>query len=319
MAPNAASPPDPPYLRIVARLRDRITSGQLRPGDRVPSTRQIMAEHGVAMATASKVLAALRQEGLVSTSAGSGTVVSASAPPDAPARTVRHRRARETEQELSTERIVARAVDIADREGLAALSLRRISAELDVATMSLYRYVDSKDDLVLLMAEAAFGETALPDPPPADWRSRLKLISQLQWSIHRRHPWLVHVMSLTRPQPSPHALAHTEWALRALDGVGLDPMTILYVHITTFSYVRGFAVNFELEAEALQNTGITDEQWLKSQDDTLAGMLASGSFPMLERTTSQDNFHFSVDQIFEFGLDLVLDGVATRIATRRAG
>jgi AcrR family transcriptional regulator len=252
----------------------------------------------------------------VQTSAGTGTVVAAAPQLDAPPRTVRHRRPREFDQELSTERIVTRATEIADREGLAALSLRRIAAELDVATMSLYRYVGGKDDLVLLMADAAFGETELPDPAPTHWRTRLELISQLQWSIHRRHPWLVHVMPLTRPQPSPHALAHTEWALRALDGVGLDPMTILYVHLTTFSYVRGFAVNFELEAEALQNTGITDEQWLKSQDATLAGMLASGSFPMLARTTTQLDFHFDIDQIFEFGLSLVLDGVAARIDRR---
>lgn len=312
-------PPEAPYLRLVAVLREQITSGVLRPGDRVPSTRQLMQRFGIAMATASKVLATLRQEGLVRAEPGVGTLV-APEPHRSASRPSQPRRSRETEPALSTGRIVGCAIDIADREGLAGLSLRRVASDLGVATMTLYGYVQSKDELMLQMAEAAFAESPLPERPPPGWRARLELACRLQWTIYRRHPWLVQVMPLTRPRPQPHAMAHTEWALRALDGLHLDPVTILYIHITATSYIRGCAINFELEAEARHDTGITDEQWLRSQDGTLAGMLSTGSFPALARATAQLGDEFSLDRIFEFGLGRVLDGIGVLIeqyATRR--
>ena len=315
MAKSAAQPDPPPYARIVAEIRRRIASGELSAGDRVPSTRHIVQEWGVAMATATKVLTTLRQEELVRTVAGVGTVVASPEPAPAP-RPARRRPARDPEHELTVERIVRAAVEIADTEGLGALSLRRVASDLDVATMTLYRHVAGKDELVLLMAEAAFGDAALPDPPPRGWRARLELIARVQWAIHRRHPWLVQVMSLTRPKPAPNAMAHTEWALRAMDGLGLDPVTMLYVHITTFSYVRGLAVNFELEAEAQQNTGVTDEEWLQSQGSALSRILASGSFPLMAQLTTQLDFDLDLDTMFEFGLQRVLDGIGVLIAMR---
>lgn len=301
-----------PYLQIVTVLRERIASGALRPGDRVPSTRQLTQEFGVAMATASKALATLRQEGLVQSVSGVGTLVT----PEPPRQPTRPRRLRESDEELSTERVVACAMDIADREGMAALSLRRVASELDVATMTLYGYVGGKDELVLLMSEAAFAESPPPEQRPPDWRARLWLICRLQWSIYRRHPWLVQIMPLTRPRPAPHAMAHTEWVLNALDGLHLDPVTMLYIHITTTSYIRGFAINFELEAEARQDTGITDEEWLRSQGRAVAGMFATGSFPMLARSTAELGADFDLDRMFEFGLGRVLDGIGVLIEER---
>lgn len=313
----APSTQEPPYRHIVAEIRDRIISGELAPGDRVPSTRQIMQKYGVAMATATKALTALRHEHLVRAQRGSGTVVAASRPEDNRPRGLRSRRPRDADQEITTQHVVSTAIDIADREGLDALTLRRVAADLDVATMTLYRYVDSKSDLILLMSEKVFAEVPLPEEPAEDWRSRLEYACRLQWTLHRRHPWLVRTISLTRPRPAPNAMAHTEWTLRMLAGLDLDAVTMLYIHITTFSYVRGFAINFELEAEAEENTGITGDQWLASQDTTLSGILASGSFPMLHRTTAQLGGDFDLDRIFEFGLTRVLDGIQMLITKKR--
>src|SRR4051812_45530187 len=140
---------DPPYLRIVAELRDRITAGELRAGERVPSTRQITQDWGVAMATATKVLAALQQDGLVRAVPGVGTVVSGAQ--NAP----RPRRLREPSDGLTQDRIVRTAIQIADAEGSAALSMRRVAAELGVATMSIYRHVRGKDELLIAMIDMA--------------------------------------------------------------------------------------------------------------------------------------------------------------------
>jgi DNA-binding transcriptional regulator YhcF (GntR family) len=296
---------DPLYLRIVAEIRRRIDNGDLRPGDRVPSTRQIIQEWGVAMATATKVLTTLRQDGVVRTVPGVGTIVGN---PELE----RPVRRREPVQELTRERIVRTAIEIADTERLAALSMRRIATELGVATMSLYRYVPGKDELILRMADAAFAEAVFPAPPPPGWRAQLAVAARLQWATYRRHPWLAQVVSVTRLQAVPNLLAHAEWVLRAVDGLGLDAAPMLHVHITLFSHVRGTAVNLEAEAEAEQYTGMTGEQWMEVQSPAFVAIMASGDTPTFARVTTQPGLDFDADleTLFEFGLQRLLDGFA---------
>ena len=182
----------PPYARIAAELRDQIERGQLRPGQRVPSTREITARWGVAMATASKALAALRQDGLVHPVPGVGTVVSdpAAVPGrptvTAPARTGPAARGPGAAPGgLAPDRIVAAAIQVADTEGLAALSMRRVATELGAAPMSLYRHVADKDDLVLQMMNSVFAASVLPDPP-GGWRARLEVAGRTFWADGRR-------------------------------------------------------------------------------------------------------------------------------------
>lgn len=310
---RAETQPDPPYLQIVTEIRRRIAAGELRTGDRVPSTRQIAREWGVAIATATKALTTLSQEGLVQAMPRVGTVVAAPQPRPASSLRGPRRQAQATDQELTQERILHTAIGIADTEGLPALSMRRVAAELGVATMSLYRHLQSKDELVLLMADAVFGEAKFPEPPPPGWRAQLELLARKQWGICRRHPWIARVISLTRPTPAPNGIAHTEWAMRAVDGLGLDPTTMLYVAITIAGYVQATAVNLESEVEAEQDTGITSEEWRQSQAMTLATVLASGRFPMLSGIASQPDLSLDLDRLFEFGLELLLDGLAVRI------
>src|ERR1700749_209059 len=116
----------PPYARGAAELRGRITRGELAPGQRVPSTREITARWGVAMATATKVLAALRQDGLGQPVPGDGTLVRApAAPPGRPVVPARSGPAARgpgaASGGLAPDRIVAAAIQVADTEGLAAL------------------------------------------------------------------------------------------------------------------------------------------------------------------------------------------------------
>ncbi|MCG5212015.1 TetR/AcrR family transcriptional regulator C-terminal domain-containing protein [Streptosporangium soli] len=296
--------PDPPYLRIVGEIRRRIVSGELRPGDRVPSTRHITREWGVAMATATKVLATLSQEGLVTTVPRTGTVVATpAAPPE------ERRPARRTDRELGRDRIVRAAISIADTQEFTALSMRAVAAELGVATMSLYRHVRTKAELAELMTDAAFGEIDFPPDPPAGWRERLEVGARQQWGVYRRHPWLVSLLSLTRPQAQPNLLAYGEWAIRALDGLGLDPPTMFYMHFTLVSYVRGTAVNLQSEAEAEQDTGQSIEEWFSAQGPVFEAALASGSFPAFTDVKGRaGEFGLDLDQIFEFGLQRLLDG-----------
>lgn len=303
-----SSEAEPASARITAELRRRIAAGELQPGDHLPSTRQLVREWGVAMATASKALATLRYEGLTDTVPGVGTVVAA-------------RRARRTgdprprprvgsDADVFRDHIVRAATAIADAEGLAATTMRRIATELDVATMALYRHVRGKDHLVMLMADAAFAEHPLPERPTGDWRAKLELLCRTHWAMYRRHPWLAHVVSFTRPLLAPHAIGHTEWTMRAVADQGLDPTTLIHVAATVANFVRGTAVNLQREAEAEQDTGLTDDEWLHTQSDALAATLRSGSFPILARISARDDVDLTLDTLFEFGLQRTLDGIA---------
>jgi len=319
----------PPYLRIVEEIRRRISEGLLNPGDRVPSTREITREWGVAMATATKTLATLRQEGAVRAVPGLGTVVAG----PTPARSALARPSGETagpasrhgpretsghEEPLSRERIVAVAILVADREGLAAVSMRRISTQLDAATMSMYRYVRGKDDLLGAMVDAAFAEFPPPSQSPPGWRDQLLLAARLQWDMYRCHPWLAEAVSFTRPQATLSTLPHFEWVLRAVDGLGLDPLTMLYMAETLFSYVHGTAVNLVAEAEAEQDSGLSYEQFSATQEPVVGQLLATGRFPVFTRVTTElaDRRHpenvrrgLDLDALFEFGLQRLLAGL----------
>lgn len=306
---------------IVAALRERIEGGELASGDRVPSTRAIVREWGVAMATATKVLATLTREGLVEAVPGIGTVVATQrrkvAPATAPSTsTVRKRSS--AMPALDVERVVAAAIEIADAEGLANLSMRRIATELGVATMSLYRHVSDKDHLLLAMMDAVFRASPLPHGSMGSYRQELEFVARTMWAAFRRHPWMAPAMSVTRPQLVSSGMAYTERVLRALEEHGIDPATALTTHITVFTYVRGLGVNIELETEAEATTGLTGEQWMNAQDGELRAILANAPFPTMKRMLDIA-YDFDLDAVFEFGLQSLLDGFESRFGPPAKG
>ncbi|MFF4879915.1 TetR/AcrR family transcriptional regulator C-terminal domain-containing protein [Micromonospora sp. NPDC000668] len=288
----------PQFRRIAAEIAARIASGELAPGTKVASTRQITAQYGVAMATATKVLATLREQGLVRATPGVGTVVT--------------RRARPVGSGPDRDLVVSTAITIADAEGLTGLSMRRLAGELGVPTMSLYRHVQDKEELVLLMTDKVMAA----NPPPAlspetdGWRACVEALARLQWSMYRRHTWLAQAISFTRPLLAPHAMAHTEWTMRALDAYGLDPNTQFRAAVMVANYVRGTAVNLEDEAQAEQESGLTDKEWMRAQQNRLATVLASRQLPMMARAIAADHLEFDLDILLEFGLQRLLDGLA---------
>ncbi|MEU6480370.1 TetR/AcrR family transcriptional regulator C-terminal domain-containing protein [Streptomyces sp. NPDC047017] len=325
----------PPYLRIVDAIRRRIADGELAPGDRVPSTRRLAAEWGVALATATKALTTLRLEGLVETRPRTGTVVAATAPvapprgqhpqertasreqepgvshQHVPAAFHEHAPAVFREPELTLGRIVRTAVAIADAEGLAAVSMRGVAARLGVAAMSPYRYVPSKDDLVLLMADAAFGDVPPPATAPETWRPRVEAGARTLWALYRRHPWLAQLGSLTRPLLVPRLIAHAEWMLSSLDGHGLDPTALFDIHVLLYSHVQGLAVHLERESHAEAATGQSEDQWMDSRAPALRELVESGRFPTFTKmiTAFDGDYDLRLDALFESGLKVLLDGL----------
>lgn len=304
----------PRFQQIAAELRRQIESGELAPGARVPSTRAIVDRWDVAMATATKVLTELRHQGLVRALPGVGTVVVRDRRPARAAPSARRQSTLETG--LTSDRIVAAAIAIADAEGLEAVSMRRVASEVGVATMALYRHVKDKERLLLEMMNTVFRSAPLPSDPPAAWRPRVEIVAKMFWEACRRHTWLASAMSLTRPQVLPSVLPISEFLLASLDGLRLDHQTTMTAYLTLINYVRGTAMNLDLEAAEEAATGVDAEEWLDSQEPKLSAIVEGGQFPVFARYVSQD-YDFSLDWLFEFGLARILDGL-TALAGEQA-
>ena len=297
------------YQRIAASLRARIESGELRPGDHIPSTRALARKWKVALATAAHALNALAAEGWVRSLPRVGTVVASARPAAKGAEPAVHA------PTPIQEKIVRAAIAIADSEGIAALSLRGVAARIETPVMSLYRHVDNKEQLHRLMTERVLAEEQFPEQPPQGWRARLELAARLHWRVLRRHPWLGRLMNISRPRPLSAAIAHAEWVLAALALPGLSATLRMQLHITLYGFIQGMAVNLEAEADAQSETGLSDQEWMDSQIAGFEALARSGRFPAFARTLDElPEFDLDFDAQFELGLRAMLDGFAVIIA-----
>jgi len=292
--------------RIVDELKRQVASGVLAPGARAPSTRAVSRRFRVAHATAAKALAALCQEGVLLAKPRVGHVV---APRTAPA-----------DEGLGRARIVRAAMAIADAQGGDALSMRAVAAALLAPPMSLYRHVQSKGELIAAMVDAAFGELRLP-PPARSWREGLDVSARGLWTLYRRHPWLAHVMTVTRPLTQPNVIAFADWIFQALEGAGIDARARLELHLLVFSYVRGVGVDLEAERRAEAESGIDGEHWSQAQAPVFAELARSARHPSFSAVLRdlEGGFDLNFDALFESGLAALLDGIERRLPAPRGG
>jgi AcrR family transcriptional regulator len=212
--------------------------------------------------------------------------------------------------------VVEAAVALADAEGLEAVSMRRIASELGVGTMSLYRYVETKDDLLDLMIDQVMGEGERPPRSPG-WRAELRGIGVRYRALVLRHPWVLGV-SASRPPLGPNVLANTERLLAAMDGQGIGIDAMARLGWTVMAYVRGYVMSEIAEAETIRRTGVTEDQYRSAVGPYLMGVVAEGRHPLLRRFILDAEDHPDPDHVFETGLDRVLDGIAVDLERMRA-
>jgi AcrR family transcriptional regulator len=219
---------------------------------------------------------------------------------------------------LSVASIVRAAIDLADAEGLVALSMRRIAGSLGVGAMSLYRYVPGKGELVDLMVDEVYSEDlAAAESLQGDWRARLEAFGRQEWALYLRHPWMLQIAQ-GRPMLGPNSMRSTDIALRAIDGLGLTEDEMLAAVVTLSSFVAGLAKTTVEAMQAADRTGISDEEWWEIQGEYVGPAVVAGELPMLTKVGEAGAFNSMFDN-FEFGLQRVLDGLGVLVEGRRAG
>jgi AcrR family transcriptional regulator len=228
---------------------------------------------------------------------------------------------------LSADAIVAAAVRTADAEGLEAISMARVAAELGFTTMSLYRYVASKDELLQLMFNAsALGAESLVLEGDG-WRSRLRAWAVIQREMLDRHPWITQ-MPMAAPPLAPNSLHFVERGLQALDGTALadaDKLRIIGL-LSSYTLSEARMANDAARAAAqaikaaptAEASGGTPEPPL-TFEDLLRELIDEQTYPRLYRLAWSAAQAEPPSERAEFlaGIDLILDGVQALV--ERAG
>ncbi|MFH8794784.1 TetR/AcrR family transcriptional regulator [Streptomyces sp. NPDC017941] len=248
---------------------------------------------------------------------------------------LRERPAKGPRPGLSLGRIVDAAIGVAAAEGIGAVSMGRVAKELGVSTMSLYRYVSARDELYVLMQDAAYGP---PPPAPGDvtgWRARLEWWARAQRAVFHRNLWLLRI-PISSPPASPHALSWMERGLAALDGTGLDESRRISVIMLVGGYVRNEATLMADLTAAVAARGETPAEVMRRYERTVGALIgpdpgtgtdptpatgpgaepglapAPDRYPALRHLLASGALgepDDSPDAEFEFGLRCVLDGV----------
>lgn len=220
-------------------------------------------------------------------------------------------------------RIVRAAVELADAEGLAALSMRQVAARLGVGAMSLYTYVPGKAELLdlmldLVLGEIVSGELGVPADANAEWRVKLETLARQDWALYQRHPWVLQIAA-ARAILGPNETALYEISLTAVAEVGLSGREMVAVVSLVRGYVRGAAQGVLEAALAGRQTGVNDDQWWAAREAIFDRYFDPALYPTMiavERDggfappADSDEYHLQRALAdFEFGLQRVLDGI----------
>ncbi|SDK32448.1 TetR/AcrR family transcriptional regulator [Nonomuraea jiangxiensis] len=220
---------------------------------------------------------------------------------------------REPKVGLSVDRIARAAVELADEGGLDAVSMARVAERLGFTTMSLYRHVKNKNELLLLMLDSVTAVPAELDEPCDGWRAGLERWSRAQWAMLRAHAWIVH-LPIAGPPITPNQLAWTDRALAALRGTGLSEADKAGVALLVATYLLSTArLGADLGPAASGES-------VAAYSALLGALVDARRFPALRTAVDAGAFDYPADTPeeerdlgYRFGLDRILDGVQVLI------
>jgi AcrR family transcriptional regulator len=203
---------------------------------------------------------------------------------------------------LTRQRVLAAAMDFADREGLASLSMRNLAHELGVEAMSLYHHVANKGDILDGIVDVVFGEIELPSGG-VDWKAAMRQRGISARAALRRHPWAIGLLE-SRSAPGPETLRHHDAVLGILRNAGFSVELAAHAFSALDSYVYGFAMQ-----EA--NLPFHDTAELMAVAETIMADFPVDDYPYFAEITLEHVLKPGYDygDEFLFGLDLILDGL----------
>ncbi|MEV5834793.1 TetR/AcrR family transcriptional regulator [Nocardia sp. NPDC052112] len=221
--------------------------------------------------------------------------------------------------ELDVDRVVRAAVDLADRSGLAAVTLLKVAEALGFTKMALYRHVGSKDELFELMADFAIGPAPDLGSAPIDWRAGLRQWAHAMRAVYAEHPWLPQI-PISGPPRGPNTIGWLDAGLRALADTGLSWATKAGILMLASGHVRQSSLLTQDITEARRGTGLDEVQANRNYRRALAKLVDPDRFseaaallagPLFETPPDADTD--SDEQDFVFALELILNGVAAEI------
>jgi len=225
---------------------------------------------------------------------------------------------------LSLDAIVRAATDIADRDGLAGLSMRAVGERLGRTAMSLYTYVPGKNELLDVMYDGAHAELPIAYDLAGGWRTALTAWAGDLLAFHLRHPWTLQI-SFARPVLGPHEQAALENLATVLRATGL-PAARLRPAVTALHHlVRGNAQTISEARKAADVTGTPDEEWWSARSARLLEEVPdfAARFPESVWLSTRDVQSFSLEatarEAFAGGLEMLLDGLAAVVAADHQG
>ena len=207
---------------------------------------------------------------------------------------------------LTRERVLDAAIALADREGVRALSMRRLGAELGVQAMSLYNHVANKRDLLDGVAGRLLAQMTMPDPERQDWQTCGRSISRSYRKLGHDHPALFPYV-IERPLAAPESLLPLETVLTVFRRAGFDLQTSYYAFGTFASYVAGFTLD-EIAERGQGPTG-------RSGNHVPDLVRVPGEYRVVHEVLGAVSL--DQDAAFEFGIDLILAGLEQRLRGER--
>lgn len=220
-------------------------------------------------------------------------------------------------REMSVERIVEAAVELADAEGLGAVSMAAVAAKLGFTPMSLYRYISAKDDLLLLMQEEVTGIPPESIQEGDGWRPRLRALFEAQVLIYLRHPWVVS-LPISGAPITPSSSAWMDAGLDALSETSLTFDEQLSVVLAITGNARWYGMVLSGYADQSRSTGKSPEDVSADEAALFDRVISADQFPALRRAIEAGVFLSEADP-FRFAVERLFDGVEAYITRVGSG
>ncbi len=216
-------------------------------------------------------------------------------------------------RELNIDQIVEAAIAIADKEGISSVSMNRVASSLGFTSMSLYRYIPSKDDLLILMQDAACD---IPNPIPegdTDWRENLRKFYEATIGVYIKHPWFGDI-PITSIPITPNNLQMIDYVLGGIRELPLNDHEKMSIILLISNYARGAGEIMSDANQAIQAGASPGTFSGVDFSNALQELVTSDRFPNLHSLVAKgvytdDNKDNDVGDDFEFGLERILDGI----------